>query len=71
MCMYVYTISSFLFYSCPVNLADFKQHMTYMRADSDFKYAEQFEVSYDLYGAFLCPIDAVLFTINLLQVSLL
>ncbi|WAR07933.1 PTP10-like protein [Mya arenaria] len=28
---------------CPVNLADFKNHITYMKADSDFKYAEQFE----------------------------
>ncbi|XP_052810165.1 tyrosine-protein phosphatase 10D-like [Mya arenaria] len=28
---------------CPVNLADFKNHIAYMKADSDFKYAEQFE----------------------------
>ncbi|KAL4233316.1 hypothetical protein ACF0H5_007998 [Mactra antiquata] len=28
---------------CPVNIANFKQHIISMRADSDFKYAEQFE----------------------------
>ncbi|XP_052243600.1 tyrosine-protein phosphatase 10D-like isoform X2 [Dreissena polymorpha] len=28
---------------CPVYVADFKEHIAYMKADSDFKYAEQFE----------------------------
>lgn len=41
----LYMYMSVIHFSCPVNLADFKQHIVYMRADSDFKYAEQFEVS--------------------------
>lgn len=39
-----YTNLFLYYYSHPVNIADFKEHVRAMSADSDFKYAEEFEV---------------------------